>query len=195
MSPSFDSVWKSIFRCCRRRLKNLTCPLTSQQLHGRFVAIKTIRQFSHGVLETHSYCQQYVTNAFSIDNNSNNHFFDSLLWCHWANVGEACYLSSLRSSNWVSKTQKNGVIGCQKLGQFLTVSLPVKTNVFPWLWSIHIRRGKIDGTTPLKTESAIFSLCSSPTCRRRQLGLFRIACRHKLPLVYKKRVDSLFECF
>ena len=77
-------------------------------------------------------------------------FFDSLLWCHWSKVGEACYLSSLRSSDWVSKTQKNGVIGCQKHGQFLTVSLPVKTNVFPWLWSIHIRRGKIDGTTPLK---------------------------------------------
>ena len=26
------------------------------------------------VKETHSYCQQYVINAFSIDNNSNNHF-------------------------------------------------------------------------------------------------------------------------
>ena len=148
MSPSFDSVWKSIFRCCRRRLKNLTCPLTSQQLRMLRRDKNNTTILTWCVKETHSYCQQYVTNAFSIDNNSNNHFFDSLLWCHWSKVGEACYLSSLRSSDWVSKTQKNGVIGCQKRGQFLTVSLPVKTNVFPWLWSIHIRRGKIDGTTP-----------------------------------------------
>ena len=163
MSPSFDSVWKSIFRCCRRRLKNLTCPLTSQQLQKRticFVAIKTVQQFSHdGLKRRIPIVNNNVTNAFTIDNNSNNHFFDSLLWCHWSKVGEACYLSSLRSSNWVSKTQKNGVIGCQKLGQFLTVSLPVKTNVFPWLWIIQTRRGKIDGTTPLRLDK-FFKRCS-----------------------------------
>ena len=99
MSPSFDSVWKSIFRCCRRRLKNLTCPLTSQQLQKRticFVAIKTVQQFSHdGLKRRIPIVNNNVTNAFTIDNNSNNHFFDSLLWCHWSKVGEACYLSSL----------------------------------------------------------------------------------------------------
>ena len=60
----------------------------------------------------------------------------------WVRFGRLTEFRRQRKTEWL--VVKN-------LANFCFTSLQVKTNMFPWLWSIHIRRGKIDGTTPFTT--------------------------------------------
>ena len=98
---------------------------------------------------THSFFAQNFINDFIIDS---KYLFHFLLWCHWSDFWDRCYLISFRSSNWISKTWKNDVIGCRYLGQYLTVLAPVKKNVSPVLSSTYTFPGKIDCTTPLSAH-------------------------------------------
>ena len=110
----FPHLWKTIFRRSCRLLRKLDDHDWRHDVRSTFGTIDLVEK------------QIYQT-VFSIDN---EYLDKSPSWHYWSDFLQSCYLNTLWSSNRVSETKKNRVIGWF-LSQDLTILLSVESIVSP----------------------------------------------------------------